>query len=102
MAASDYEVLDERFRNCVNRTSHVERLWTGAPLGRGAGLFRRPAATCVWSDIPNNRIMRYDETDGTVSVFRAPCGQYQRQHRRPAGPARHLRARRAPRHPHRA
>ena len=27
MAASDYEVLDERFRNCVNRTAHVERLW---------------------------------------------------------------------------
>ena len=25
MAASDYEILDERFRNCVNRTSHVER-----------------------------------------------------------------------------
>src|SRR5262249_32760960 len=30
MAASDYEVFDERFRDCVNRTSHVERLWTGA------------------------------------------------------------------------
>jgi gluconolactonase len=26
----------------------------------------------VWSDIPNNRMMRYDETDGSVSVFRSP------------------------------
>src|SRR4051812_31564357 len=27
MGASDYEVLDERFRDCVNRTSHVQKLW---------------------------------------------------------------------------
>ncbi len=26
----------------------------------------------VWSDIPNDRLMRYDETDGSVSVFRQP------------------------------
>ena len=35
MAASDYEVFDERFRSCVNRTSHVERLWTGARWTEG-------------------------------------------------------------------
>jgi gluconolactonase len=28
----------------------------------------------LFSDIPNDRIMRYDETDGSVSVFRTPCG----------------------------
>ena len=28
----------------------------------------------LFSDIPNDRIMRYDETDGSVSVFRSPCG----------------------------
>ncbi|MCX7317234.1 MAG: SMP-30/gluconolactonase/LRE family protein, partial [Hyphomicrobiales bacterium] len=27
----------------------------------------------VWSDIPNNRLMRYDSTDGHVSVFRQPA-----------------------------
>jgi gluconolactonase len=26
----------------------------------------------LWSDIPNNRIMKYDEKDGSVSVFRSP------------------------------
>jgi gluconolactonase len=26
----------------------------------------------LWSDIPNNRILRWDETDGSVSVFRQP------------------------------
>ncbi|MBN9315656.1 MAG: SMP-30/gluconolactonase/LRE family protein [Devosia sp.] len=28
----------------------------------------------VWSDIPNNRMLRFDETDGRVSVFRQPSG----------------------------
>jgi gluconolactonase len=73
MAASDYEVLDERFRNCVNRTSHVERLWTGARWTEGPVHFPAGRYT-LFSDIPNDRIMRYDETDGSVSVFRSPCG----------------------------
>src|SRR4051812_50114768 len=73
MAAIDYEVFDQRFRNCVNRTSHVERLWTGARWTEGPVYF--PAGTYVlFSDIPNDRIMRYDETDMSVGIFRAPCG----------------------------
>jgi gluconolactonase len=73
MAASDYEVLDERFRNCVNRTSHVEKLWSGARWTEGPVYF--PAGKyLLFSDIPNDRIMRYDETDGAVSVFRQPAG----------------------------
>src|SRR6476660_7141419 len=73
MAASDYEVLDERFRSCVNRTSHVERLWTGARWTEGPVYFPAGRYT-LFSDIPNDRIMRYDETDGSVSVFRTPAG----------------------------
>src|SRR5436305_104989 len=73
MAASDYDVLDERFRNCVNRTAHVERLWTGARWTEGPVYFPAGRYT-LFSDIPNDRIMRYDETAGSVSVFRAPCG----------------------------
>ena len=73
MAASDYEVLDERFRACVNRTSHVERLWTGARWAEGPVYFPAGRYT-LFSDIPNDRIRRYDETDGSVSVFRSPCG----------------------------
>ena len=101
MAASDYEVFDERFRSCVNRTSHVERLWTGARWTEGPVYF--PAGRYVlFSDIPNDRIMRYDETDGSVSVFRQPVRQRERPHRRPAGPPRLLRARRTARLAHRA
>ena len=47
-----------------------------AALDRGA-LVEGPAwfaagRYLVWSDIPNNRMMRFDETDGSVSVFRQP------------------------------
>jgi gluconolactonase len=73
MANSDYEVLDERFRACFNRISHVEKLWTGARWTEGPVYF--PAGRhLLFSDIPNDRMMRYDETDGSVSVFRTPCG----------------------------
>ena len=72
MASNDYEILDERFRACFNRISHVERLWTGARWTEGPVYF--PAGRyLLFSDIPNDRMMRYDETDGSVSVFRTPC-----------------------------
>jgi gluconolactonase len=73
MAASDYEVFDDRFRTCVNRTSHVTKVWTGARWTEG-GVYFPAGKYLLFSDIPNDRLMRYDETDGSVSVFRAPCG----------------------------
>ena len=34
-----------------------------------------PASRSVlFSDIPNDRMLRFDECDGRVSVFRQPCG----------------------------
>ena len=47
-------------------------------------------------------MLRFDETTGQTGVFRQPAGLHQRQHRRPRGTARHLRARQPARHPHRA
>lgn len=73
MAASDYIVLDPRFNNLFNGTAHVDRLWTGCRWAEGPAYF--PSGRyVVWSDIPNNRMLRYDETDGNVSVFRQPAG----------------------------
>ncbi len=73
MSLGPYEVLDERFRACFNRTAQLEKLWTGARWTEGPAYF--PAARClVFSDIPNDRMLRYDECDGHVSVFRQPCG----------------------------
>ncbi len=34
------------------------------------------AKSVLWSDIPNDRVMRFDECDGSVSVFEVPCGYH--------------------------
>ncbi len=66
-----FEVLDERFRPCLIGHARVERLWTGCRWAEGPAWF--PAGRyLVWSDIPNNRMLRYDECDEHVSVFRQP------------------------------
>lgn len=67
-----FEVLDKRFRPLCNGTAKLERLYTGCrwaegPAWFGAGRF------LLWSDIPNNRIMRWDGTDASVSVWRQPA-----------------------------
>ena len=52
-------------------TSAVERIATGFRWAEGPCYF--PAGRyMVFSDIPNNRIMRISEDDGHVSVFRQP------------------------------
>lgn len=46
-----------------------EVLFAGARWNEGPCYF--PAWSClIWSDIPNDRLMRYDEITGTVAVFR--------------------------------
>lgn len=74
MATSDYyEVFDTRFGRLFNGNAHVDKLFTGCRWAEGPVYF--PAGRyLVWSDIPNDRMLRYDETDGSVSVFRQPCG----------------------------
>ena len=66
-----FEVIEPEFQSCFVGHARVERLWTGARWSEGPAWF--PAGRyLVWSDIPNNRLLRWDETDGTVSVFRSP------------------------------
>lgn len=73
MAASDYEILDERFRKCINGSARVEKLFEGCRWAEGPAWF--PAhRVVIWSDIPNDRILRWDETIGQTSVFRSPAG----------------------------
>jgi gluconolactonase len=73
MAKNEYEFLDERFGKCVNTNAKVEKLYTGCRWAEGPAYF--PAGRyLVWSDIPNDRILRFDETDDQVSVFRHPAG----------------------------
>ena len=52
-------------------TMAVERVATGFRWAEGPVYF--PAGRYVlFSDIPNNRIMRFSEDDGHVSVYRQP------------------------------
>ncbi|MFT3987136.1 SMP-30/gluconolactonase/LRE family protein [Aestuariivirga sp.] len=67
-----FETLDPRFEACLIGHARVERLWTGARWLEGPAWF--PAGRYwICSDIPNNRMLRLDECDGSVSVFRQPA-----------------------------
>jgi gluconolactonase len=70
---SDFEHLDERFNASVKGSARVEKLAEGCRWAEGPAYF--PAGRyVVWSDIPNDRIMKWDETSGITSVFRQPAG----------------------------
>ena len=67
-----FEVIDPRFGALVFGSAHVEKLYTGCRWAEGPAWFAA-GRYLVWSDIPNDRMMRWDETDGSVSVFRSPA-----------------------------
>jgi len=55
-----YEVIDSRFEQLLNGSGRVERLTSGLKWAEGTAWFGG-GRYLVWSDIPNNRMMRYDE-----------------------------------------
>ncbi len=70
--AARFEILDDRFRDCRG-DSRIERLhggcrWAEGPVYVPAGRY------VVWSDIPNDRMLRWDEMTGSVGPFREPAG----------------------------
>ncbi|RKS73764.1 gluconolactonase [Motilibacter peucedani] len=68
-----YEVLDERFADCARGDKQLETVYTGCRWAEGPVWF--PAGRyLLWSDIPNDRLLRWDEATGTVGVFRSPAG----------------------------
>jgi gluconolactonase len=65
------EILDPSFATYRIFSAAVERLATGfrwceGPVWFGDGRY------LLWSDIPNNRLMKWEEETGAVSVFRCP------------------------------
>ncbi len=64
-------VLDPAFLKYRLFHASVEKLadgcrWAEGPVWFGDGRY------LLWSDLPNNRILRWDEASGVVSPFRAP------------------------------
>lgn len=75
MLDKDFVVLDDRFRRYAMGNVHIEKLWTGSRWAEGPAYFAA-GKYLIWSDIPNDRLLRYDETDGSVSVFLTPCNNH--------------------------
>ncbi|MFK7869593.1 MAG: SMP-30/gluconolactonase/LRE family protein [Roseobacter sp.] len=72
MLTDAFEVIDKRFTQYAMGNVHVETLYTGTRWAEGPAYF--PAGKyLIWSDIPNDRLLRYDETNGAVSEFLKPC-----------------------------
>lgn len=67
-----FETLDDRFRACRG-DDWFERLFQGCRWAEGP-VYVPAGRYLVWSDIPNDRMLRWDETTGTVGVFRQPAG----------------------------
>lgn len=72
MLTADFEVVDKRFGKLVHGNCHLEKLYTGCRWAEGPAYFAA-GKYLLWSDIPNDRVMRYDETDGSVSTFLQPA-----------------------------
>lgn len=72
MAKEHYEIRDRRFEQLIHVNADVEILWSEGRWTEGPAYL--PAARyLIWSDIPNDRLMRWDEASGIVSVFEQGC-----------------------------
>src|SRR6185436_9220726 len=65
------QILDPAFAKYRIAQASVERLATGMRWCEGPVYFG-DARCLLWSDIPNSRIMRWDEGTGRTSVYRTP------------------------------
>jgi gluconolactonase len=64
-------VVDQSFARYKLNLAKVERLATGCRWSEGPVWFG-DARCLLWSDIPNNRVMRWDEETRTTTLFRKP------------------------------
>ena len=67
-----FDVVDARFYRLALPYVNVEKLYSGCRWSEGPAWFAA-GRYLVWSDIPNDRMLRFDETDNSVSVFRHPA-----------------------------
>jgi gluconolactonase len=67
---SDYEIIVPRFASLLLGNCRLEKLHTGTRWAEGPCYFA-DTGVLIWSDIPNNRMLRYVEGLG-VDVFRHP------------------------------
>lgn len=69
--ADTFEVFDERMTRIIHADARLERLCTGAAWSEGP-VWMKEDSSVLWSDIPNNRILRWQPEQG-MTVFRFPA-----------------------------
>jgi gluconolactonase len=69
--ADVWKVLDDRFKKYIIGNTPLQRQWTGALWAEG-NAWNGVGRYVVFSDIPNNRQMRWDEVTGRVTLLRTP------------------------------
>jgi gluconolactonase len=69
---AEFEVLDERFAD-VGGDERIERIYHGCRWAEGP-VYIPAGRYLLWSDIPNDRMLRWDEMTGNVGLFRSPAG----------------------------
>jgi gluconolactonase len=65
-----FQILDPRFRRYVLPNALLEKLYSGARWAEGPVYFAEHHCL-IFSDIPNTRMLRFDEQTSEVRVFRA-------------------------------
>ena len=68
-----FEIFDKRFEKYSAGTAPLLRVWTGGRWTEGPVYFADQHVV-IFSDIPNDRLLRYDEVSGKTRVFRQPSG----------------------------
>ena len=63
--------LDAEFDELTIFSATIERLYTGCRWAEGP-IYFGDGRYLLWSDIPNQQILKWEEETGTVSVFRKP------------------------------
>ena len=71
MIETKYEIFDERFEKLIVPNAKLEMLGTGTIWAEGPVYFSN-GEYLLWSDIPNDRIMRWSEPDG-ITTHKQPA-----------------------------
>lgn len=67
-----YESFDDRF-GALRGDRTIQQLYDGGCRWAEGPVYVPLGRFLAWSDIPNNRMLRWDETTGAVGVFREPA-----------------------------
>ena len=66
-----FDIYDDAFLRLISTTAPLVQLFTGCTWAEGPAYF--PALrSLIFSDVPENHLWRYDECNGSTSLFRSP------------------------------